>query len=197
MMHEYVVDGVSVSCKDPEYVSVDYLSLRVDPIGYCKNIELISKEVNQSIKQITWIDTQYKCSPIYHNYEPLKKGNCLNCNDPMLEEMNDFLQEVLAKTSTLHVNIISQNYNIDESQLLCNDILSILSLIKDNISDNLTIMTEAFYIQRTSLESFFDGMLTMAGIPNQGIIGEFTRLNSYISFINRELSGLDDLLPLD
>lgn len=194
MMHEYVIDGVSLQCRDPEYYVDDVGSFRIEPKAHCKNIEYIARDVNYSIKQVTWLDTQYKCSPIYHHMEPAKLGDCINCDDPTFIELNNFLEDVVTKTSTLHETIMSKNYTIDHSQSLCNEILSLLSLIKEVISDDPEIMVDAFYIQRSSFESFFDSVLTMIGLPNQGVIGEFTRFYTYISSINKELSLLDSFL---
>lgn len=197
MMHEYVIDGISLQCRDAEYVAEDIGLLRVEPIGYCRNIDNINREVIDSMKKITWINEQYKCSSLYHKMEPREKGDCMNCDDPLFIDLGGFIENIFVKITILHESIISKSYNIEQSQSLCDDILNSLSSIKDNISDNSEIIKDAFYIQRSSIESLFDNVLTMVGIPNQGIIGEFIRLDSYIDAMNRELSGLDNLLPLD
>lgn len=197
MMHEYVIDGVSLQCRDAEYVAEDIGLLRVEPIGYCRNIDNINREVIDSMKKITWINEQYKCSSLYHKMEPREKGDCMNCDDPLFIDLGGFIENIFVKITILHESIISKSYNIEQSQSLCDDILNSLSSTKDNISDNSEIIKDAFYIQRSSMESLFDNVLTMVGIPNQGIIGEFIRLDSYIDAMNRELSGLDNLLPFD
>ncbi|MCT4635569.1 MAG: hypothetical protein N4A31_04935 [Rickettsiales bacterium] len=197
MIHKYQINGILLQCRDPEYYADDVGSFRIEPKGYCKSIEIIAKDIKQSLNHVTWLDAQYKCSPIYHNMEILKIGDCVNCDDPTFVELNVFLEEVVTKTSILHENIISKNYTIDHSQVLCNEILSSLPSIKEIILGDSEIMLDAFYIQRGSLESIFDSVLTIIGLPNQGIIGQFTKFHSYINSINRELSILNNLLPHD
>lgn len=196
-MHKYVINDVTVYCRDAEYITEDIGFLRVEPVGYCRNIDNINREVIDSMKKITWLNKQYKCSSLYHKMEPQEKGGCMNCDDSLFIEFGGLIQNIFVKITILHETIISQSYNIEQSQLLCDDILNSLYSIKGDISDNSEIIKDAFYIQRGSIESLFDNILTMIGIPNQGIIGEFIRLDSYIGAMNRDLSSLDSLLPYD
>lgn len=194
MIYKYQINGISLQCKDPEYYTDDIGSFRIEPKSYCKSIENIAKYIKGSLKHITWLDAQYKCSSIYHKIEFKKTDNCVNCGDPTLVEINTYLEELISITSTLYENIISNNYNTVHSQLLCNEILNPLYSIKEIISDDSELMIDAFYIQRGPLESLFDSALTMIGLANQGIIGQFTKFEHYISSINTELSNLDSFV---
>ena len=194
MIYNYSIDGVKVLCKDPEYVTEETVSFRVQQEAYCVVIENISFKVKSSLRKIKWLIERYKCSDEYHNSE--KKGSCLDCDNSVFKKINMEIHNVHLNMNILNKDInISKNYSISASESLCNDALDSLIIVKNILLDDYSIKTEAFYLQKTFFEEIAASILSSIGLSIGGAESEISWLVSQVNHINSDLIKLSDILP--
>ncbi len=191
MIYNYSIDGVKVFCED-QYITEESTAFRVQPKSYCLDLENISSKSRDSLNKIKWLIKQYKCSAIYHKKEPLQKGDCLDCDNPILVKFNNSLEETYTGINALNDKIVIKDYFIQDTHLLVNNILGSLRVVQDILSENSWIITDAFYIEKTIIESFLDNVFFMVGLSFGGVDGQISWLAKQLVNINLDLIKLED-----